>query len=176
MLGYSNFNSSKSSSKFLQSVEKSIQSDLNKAASDVAKALNIHDFYSAHVLDYCEGYYTPSPVVNLTSDPSKNTTNCSNHTALFHFDPATIIQKELKPGVNLTDLKWPSAVQDGIRGVELASKAMFVIYCIGAGAVGVTFIGTIIAISASGRFIAAVNFMTSMVSRGPQKSSGWSPY
>ena len=164
MLGQSTFNTSKSSSKILSSIESTIKSDLNKAIGDIAKELNIHDFYSAHVLDYCEGYYSPSPVTNLTSSPSKNVTHCSNQTALFHFDPAAIIQSELKPGVNLTELKWPKAVQDAVRAAELASKVMFVLYCIGVGAVGLALLGAILSLFASGRLSALVNFMVGSVS------------
>ena len=164
MLGQSTFNTSKSSSKLFSSIESSIKSDLNKVIGDIAKELNLHDFYSAHVLDYCEGYYTPGPVANLTESPSKNVTHCSNQTALFHFDPALIIQNELKPGVNLTDLKWPKAIQNTIRAIELASKVMFVLYCIGIGAVGLALVGAIISLFASGRLSAIVNVMLSTVS------------
>ena len=54
MLGQEVVHPPKTSSKTLSSIEKSIQKEINKAASDVAKALNIHDFYSVHVLDFCE--------------------------------------------------------------------------------------------------------------------------
>ena len=110
-----------------------------------------------------KGYYTPGPVANLTVHPSKNVTKCSNQTATFHFDPAKAIQNELKPGINLTDLKWPSAVEDGIQAAKLASNVMFVLYCIGIGAVGLALIGAIIGVFASGRFAAMVNSMLSFV-------------
>lgn len=110
-----------------------------------------------------QGYYTPSPVSNPTSHPSKNTTHCSNQSALFHFDPASVIQKELKPGLNLADLKWPSAIKDTIRVVKVATNAMFVIYCIGAAAAGLALIGALVGMFASGRLSAMVNFMTCMV-------------
>ncbi len=163
MLGQATFNTSKSSSKLLNSIESTIKSDLNKAVSDVAREFNIKDFYSAHILDYCEGYYTPGPVQNLTTTVSENVTHCSNQTTMFHFDPANVIQSELKPGINLTDLKWPSAIQDGIRAIELASKVMFVVYCIGASAVGVALLGAILGIFFSGRLSAVVNVMIATV-------------
>ena len=163
MLGQATFNTSKSSSKILNSIESTIKDDLNKVAGDIAKEFNIKDFYSAHILDYCEGYYTPGPVQNLTTTVSENVTHCSNQTAMFHFDPASIIQSELKPGVNLTDLKWPSAIQDGIRAIELASKVMYVIYCIGASAVGVALLGAILGMFATGRLSAIVNVMVATV-------------
>ena len=42
---------SKSHSSALSSVEASVK---DKAVSDIAKGLHIHDFYSMHMMDYCE--------------------------------------------------------------------------------------------------------------------------
>ncbi|CAF9929599.1 MAG: hypothetical protein HETSPECPRED_007412 [Heterodermia speciosa] len=163
MLGRLTLNTSSSHSSLLNSIESSIKGDINGLVADVAKKLNIHDFYSAHILDYCEGFYTPSAVANLTAHPSKNVTKCSNQTATFHFDPAKAIQDELKPGINLTDLKWPSKVQDGLTAVKLASNVMFVLYCIGIAAIGVALIGALIGVFAAGRFAAMINTMLSFL-------------
>ena len=111
-----------------------------------------------------KGYYEPGPIANLTTHPKKNVTKCSNQTATFHFDPAKAIQDELKPGINLTYLKWPSAVENGIQSAKLASNVMFVLYCIGIGAVGLALIGALIGVFASGRLVAMVNTMLSIVS------------
>ncbi|CAF9918121.1 MAG: hypothetical protein ALECFALPRED_000566 [Alectoria fallacina] len=146
MLGRTTLDTSKTSSSILKSLTNTIQKDVNEAISDVAKILNIHDFYSAHILDYCEGFYTPSPTANLTSQPSKNITYCSNETSFFHFDPGAVIQNELKPGVNLTDLKWPSAIQDGVHAVEDATDIMFVLYFIGAATTGVALIAALVGV------------------------------
>ncbi|KAL2040420.1 hypothetical protein N7G274_006863 [Stereocaulon virgatum] len=162
MLGHNVVNAPKTSSKTLNSIGNSVQKDINKAASDVAKAINIHDFYSVHVLDFCEGYYTPSPIANTSSTPAKNVTSCSNQTALFHFDATAILQQELKKGINLTELQWPSAVQDGIRAAALASKVMFVVYCIGTTTTALSFIGALISLFALGRLSALVNLAVSM--------------
>lgn len=54
MLGRLTPNASKSHSPLLNSVESSIKGDINSLAADIAKDLHIHDFYSAHILDYCE--------------------------------------------------------------------------------------------------------------------------
>lgn len=54
MLGRTTLDTSKTSSSILKSITNTVQKDVNTAISDVAKTLNIHDFYSAHMLDYCE--------------------------------------------------------------------------------------------------------------------------
>ena len=164
MLGRTTLNTSKSSSSILNSLENSVKGEVNDVIADVARKLNIHDFYSAHLLDYCEGYYTPSAVQNSTSDPRKNVTRCSNHTAMFHFDPTAVIQKELKPGINLTDLHWPSAIKDAAHAVDIASKVMFVLYCIGVAATGFALLLAFLGVISGGRLASLVNNMLSFVS------------
>ncbi|KAL8694492.1 MAG: hypothetical protein Q9224_003561 [Gallowayella concinna] len=157
MLGRTTLNTSKTSSSLLNSIGNSIKGEVNDLIGDIARKLNIHDFYSAHILDYCEGYYTPGPIANQTVDPDKNVTRCSNQTAMFHFDPSTVIQKELKPGISLADLHWPSAIKDAVHAVELASKAMFVIYCIGAAATGLALVGAFLGVFLDGRAAPLIN-------------------
>ncbi|KAL8848201.1 MAG: hypothetical protein Q9221_006770 [Calogaya cf. arnoldii] len=168
MLGRTTLDTSKSSSSFLNSIENSIKGEVNDLIADVAKALNIHDFYSAHLLNYCEGYFTPGPLANKTVDPDKNVTQCSNRTALFHFDPTAAIQKELKPGISLADLRWPSAIKDAVHTVEIASKAMFVLYCVGTAAAGLALVGSFLGVLSDGRTAPLVNNALASVSTIPR--------
>ncbi|KAL9106387.1 MAG: hypothetical protein Q9227_008588 [Pyrenula ochraceoflavens] len=153
------FNTSDGDGGFFSNLENSLEGDINNlinnATSDIAQKLHIKDFYIAHVMDYCEGFYTPNSTV---SDPSENITRCSNRTALFHFDPTKIIQSELAPGVNLTDLKWPDQIHDAVKAVEVASKVMFVFYCIGIAFAGLAVLGAGWGLVASGRITAFLNF------------------
>ena len=154
------FNTSDGNGGLLSGILNSIEGDLNSLegdiASDIAKDFGIHDFYSAHIMNYCEGFYTPN-----TTDPHahENITHCSNKTALFHFDPTAIIQSELKPGINLTDLHWPDAITNGVKAIEVASKVMFVLYCIGIAFTGLALLGAIWGFIANGRLSAFVNSM-----------------
>ncbi|KAI4138343.1 MAG: hypothetical protein L6R39_006835 [Caloplaca ligustica] len=163
MLGRLTLNTSKSSSSLLNTIENSVKGEVNDLVADIARKLNIHDFYSAHLLDYCEGYYTPGAIANATNDPHKNVTRCSNHTAMFHFDPTSAIQKELKPGINLTDLHWPSAIKDAVHAVEIASKIMFVLYCIGVAATGLALLGAFLGVLSGGRIAALFNNALSLL-------------
>lgn len=54
MFGELSLNTSVTGSSFLNNLTGDIQKDINDVISDVAETLNIHDFYSAHILDYCE--------------------------------------------------------------------------------------------------------------------------
>lgn len=54
MLGRLTLDTNKTQSSLLNSIENSIKGDINDLVAGVAKKLNIHDFYSAHIMDYCE--------------------------------------------------------------------------------------------------------------------------
>ncbi|KAL8963360.1 MAG: hypothetical protein Q9183_005020, partial [Haloplaca sp. 2 TL-2023] len=157
MLGRLTLNTSQTSSSFLNSLAEDITDSVNDVIDSVADELNIHDFYSAHLLNYCEGYYTPSPVSNSTSDPTKNITKCSERSSMFHFDPSAIIQDELKPGISLADLEWPDTIKDAVRAVEIASRAMFVMYCVGVAATGLALIGAFYGVVKGGRIAFLLN-------------------
>ena len=75
-----------------------------------------------------------------------------------------ILQSELNPKYNLTDLKWPSGIEEAIAAIETASKVMFLLYCIGVGFAGLAFIGALAGLLAGGRLSAAVNMVLDMVS------------
>jgi hypothetical protein len=55
-------------------LESDVASFENEVADMLAKKLGIHEFYSLHLMDGCDGYFTP----NATSpDPGFNVTNCT---------------------------------------------------------------------------------------------------
>lgn len=64
MLGGLTLNTSATGSSFLNNLAGEIQDNLNDAISDVAETLNIHDFYSAHILDYCEVSRCPKVLIS----------------------------------------------------------------------------------------------------------------
>jgi hypothetical protein len=154
-------------SSIITDIEGDIQTAVDGVIEDIAHALHIHDFYSVHLLDYCEGYYEPSPIANATASPTKNVTHCSSQTSGFTFDPTAILQSELLPGINLSDLKWPSEIQDTIDAVNMATKATFVIYCIGVSFAGLAILGALFAVIGGGRLSALLNFMIASVSLRP---------
>jgi hypothetical protein len=181
MIGHTSiFNTSDGDGGFFSNIandiESDIQGEINNLTADVARAINIHDFYSAYILDFCEGYYSPNATVEPGhSKPRKNVTSCSNKTALFHFDPTKIIQNELKPGVNLSDIKWPDQIENSIKVLEGAGKAMFVLYCMGIAFTGIALIGAIAGLIMSGRMSALLNFFLCIVSPRIQLVLGYYP-
>ena len=84
-------------------------------------------------------------------------THCSNRTSLFVFDPTEILGNELNKTISLSDLKWPSAIQDAVKAVQIASRVMFICYSIGAACAGVAVLGAIAGILFWSRLTAFVN-------------------
>ncbi|KAJ4382889.1 hypothetical protein N0V86_002114 [Didymella sp. IMI 355093] len=143
---------------------------INDAIGEVTQRLGIDDFYSAHMLNYCEGQYTPAEAANATlsqSDIHKNVTECSRSKAMYKFDPTQIVEDALnKTGVDVTldDLNWPEDIDTGIKTLNALMGAMFVLYCIAIGLIFVSLIAAAVAVLLSGRLSACVNFLLSVLS------------
>jgi hypothetical protein len=114
-----------------------VQSDLTHAAADLAKAFGLYDFYSAHILNYCEGYFVPGPVPNATvpkNSISKNVVHCSHVDLLSVFDPQSILRQQLGVGgLGLDDLDWPTQMSTGLDALSKAQHAMKWLYVATAG-------------------------------------------
>jgi hypothetical protein len=142
-----------------------VSSEINQRVGDIAHQLGVDDFYSVHILDYCFGNYIPGVMPNATlaaSDIHKNVTDCSNMTALFHFNPTEIVEQRLnESGLNVTlgDLNWPADIQRGIDALHVLQTAVFVLYCIAIGLIFVSLVTAILAFFASGRLSACVNVL-----------------
>ena len=127
------------------------------------------DFYSAHLLDYCYGQYTPSESPNATlslSDIHKNVTGCSNRTAMYYFNPTQILEDALNSSgldVTLSDLEWPSDIQRGLDALRIVSLTAFVLYCIAIAAMFLALGAAAVAIFAQGRLSACVNFALALI-------------
>ncbi|KAF2172507.1 hypothetical protein M409DRAFT_50195 [Zasmidium cellare ATCC 36951] len=173
-IGYDVFDNSDSSSSdnavtsIIDNIGDSIQDEIEEGINDVAQDLGIHDFYSAHLMNYCEGFYVPGATPNSTVSKSqihKNVTECSNRTAMYNFDPQQIIQKELNNSVGdgvvnlVNDLDWPEDITNGIRALQVAAKATFVLYCIAIGFIGIALILAVVSIFSDGRLSALLNVM-----------------
>ncbi|KAF2831642.1 integral membrane protein-like protein [Ophiobolus disseminans] len=153
----------------LNTIPNEISESINDQIGDATARLGIQDFYSAHMLNYCEGQYTPAEVPNATvseSDISKNVTSCGKSRAMYRFDPTQIIQNALsKSGLNvsLKDLKWPEDIQSGIDALNALMSAMFVLYVLAICLIFVTLVAAVFAILTSGRLSACLNFVVAIL-------------
>ena len=149
-------------------IQTSINDKVNDAIDEVAQKVGIHDFYSVHLMTYCEGFYEPNGAVQPDgSMPSQNVTRCSNQTTMFHFNPKKVLESELNEGVSLSDLQWPDDINDGILVLQSASKAMFVFYIAGIALTGFALVAALFGVFSNGRIAIALSFSLSAVCSPP---------
>lgn len=133
----------------IDNITSSIEGDLNgivnDLADDLAQALGIKQWYSLHMMDGCEGTFSP----NATSKKaSYNVTNCTAPVGMYHFNPTATIQNELAENglnISLSDIDYPSDIQHGINDLNTALDATFVLYCIGIAGSGIAIFGALLA-------------------------------
>ena len=134
---------------------------IGSAADALTDRLNISDFYAVHIMNYCEGEFEPN---GTAPGASKNTTRCSRRNALFHFDPAGIIEEHLPSGITLQDLRWSDEIDKAINAVRAASIAQFVFWCLGIGFAGLALIVAAVTIFTNGRLTVCGVFVLSVLS------------
>ena len=150
-------------------VPDSIQEGVSEIAGTVTEDLGIEDFYSAHLLNYCFGQFTPTEAPNATlslKDIDKNITGCSERKAMFYFNPEDILQQALDSnglGITLTDLKWPEDIQRGLDALRLVGITSFVLYCLSIAFIFLALVAAVPALFASGRLAACLNLMITIL-------------
>ena len=107
-------------------LENDIESALNNTFESFARDLGLHDFYSFHVQDYCEGYYAPQ------GSSTRNVTHCGNNNGLKPFNLTQKLEQELtsKTGLNITleEINWPQSITDGFAAIRKGLIAVYVLY------------------------------------------------
>lgn len=122
----------------------------NDIADKLAGELGIKQWYSLHLMDMCEGTYTPNATV---SGAKANASRCTNQTAMYHFDLTQELNRQLQAGslhLNLSDINWPDKIQEGINELNTALDATFVLYAIAIAASGLSIITALIAVLVNG--------------------------
>lgn len=158
-------------SSLLTSLSNDINSEINERVGAVAARLGIEDFYSAHLLTYCQGQYTPAETPNATvsaSDITKNVTFCSPRKAMYRFDPDRIVSDALNKTtggrVTLSDINWPSDIDKGVRALNTLMAAMFVLYILAILFIFLSLLASLFAaLSHPGRASACVNLALAML-------------
>lgn len=150
----------------LDLIPDSIQDDAEALLNALIRRLGIHDFYTANLMSYCEGYYEPGAVPNATlklGSISRNFTYCSPRSADFQFDPKAALQRDLNASGNSwldvsADLDWPDEVDQGMKYVHIVQRVAFAVYCAAAGLIALATLASALAILFSeGRLSACGN-------------------
>jgi hypothetical protein len=145
-----------------------LQQGASKIASSIAKEIGIADFYVAHSLNYCEGYYVPGPVPNATLSAGQIKMNITNCTSLGKADfvPGDAIQATLNKtgtGLTLADLDWNTSIDDKVRQYQKYIKAFLILYAIGTGLSFLAFVLSIVWLFEGHRSVAAITGVLSFL-------------
>jgi hypothetical protein len=128
-----------------------IGDELNDIEDDIADKLSaelgISQWYSIHVMTACEGNFSP----NATAPGAGyNTTNCSSQQTGYQFNLTEVLDREISVGpldLNAADIPIPDDISDAVTYVNKFLLSIFVLFCIGAGFTGLSFLGSIAALS-----------------------------
>lgn len=139
--------------------------DLGNAAASaaggaIADAINLKDFYSAHLMTFCQGDFKPDA---KDPDASEDVSECSERQASFVFDPEAIFSSILPNGVSLSDLGWPDELTTAMESVKTATRAMYFFYMVGISMAGIAMIGAVFGILAYERTVAMANLGVNVV-------------
>lgn len=106
------------------------------------------------------------------SDPNTNdtrTTKCSDVDGLKPFNPIEIFERELVPGVSVSDLGIPQEVTDNVETLAAAYKALFLTLVIGIALAGLSLVFALVVGWKESRliaFLAAIVALLAFLSLG----------
>ena len=135
-------------------VEEEVKEDIKKIGASIAKEIGLKDFYSIHIMNHCEGYFSP----NGTS--KRNVTYCSGGAATSAFNLTAHLQQELNQtglDFNLTNMGWTKDIDEGFHTLKLAFDACFILYVMGIIFTGLAFLSAFVAMVWEGRLTALLN-------------------
>jgi len=137
---------------------------VSSLTTSLAHSLGIEDFYAVHVLDYCEGSYTPQSTPNATlsfKNIHQNVSRCSGRGSGINFTPGQAIQQTLDrtgTGITLKDLNWDEDIDNKVHDLQILLKVMLAFYCLAIAFAFFTMIGSLVHLikPTSGRGTSAV--------------------
>ncbi|KAI9721618.1 MAG: hypothetical protein M1828_005109 [Chrysothrix sp. TS-e1954] len=130
------------------------KNDVNKEIQKLAKDVGLHDFYSIHILNFCEGYFKHN-------SSARNVTHCSGSSGSFSFNPNQTLGNDMSNSsshLSLDQIHWPKAITEGIRDIKWVFQLMFVLYCFGLVCICFAFLANIAGVARTeGRLIPLIN-------------------
>ncbi|KAG8162259.1 hypothetical protein KVR01_008024 [Diaporthe batatas] len=138
-----------------------LQDIQNDIADKLAKELGIKEFYSVHLVDLCQGDFSPKPT---DPDATFDVENCTEPFNYNLLNITALLDKQLGVGpfkLNLADLGLTNDIQDKLDDVPKIIQAIVAMYIIGAIFVLLTLFGSCGAVAlipnAAGRTIVMGN-------------------
>ncbi|PFH61040.1 hypothetical protein XA68_18357 [Ophiocordyceps unilateralis] len=115
-----------------------INQGVGRLADKVVGKLHLSHWYSMHIMDSCQGSFTP----NLTTpDAELKTTSCTTSDPTHRLNLTRLVDGQLNLGplnLSLADIGWPDSVQDKIDALNDALTGLFVVYVLAMGCSGLS--------------------------------------
>jgi len=164
------FNTTDSDGSFLDNLVNNVQGDVNDLAtditSDIASSLNLSDFYSVYMMNYCKGIYSPN--ASLTAENGSHVTRkaayCSPRNAMFHFNITKVVQDALPSPITLSSITWPKSITDAESTIRMASIAAETLYIIAIVLTGLALFSAIASLITTGRLSVCFNTVINALS------------
>ncbi|KAH7328129.1 actin cortical patch SUR7/pH-response regulator pali [Stachybotrys elegans] len=144
-------------------IQETVEGGLNDLTGGVADILadeiGISEWYSLHVMTYCQGQYRPNATAH---NAGLNVTECSDSSPDNRLNLTDILDQQLRVGpleLSLNDIDWPSDVQDAIQMLNNVLLGLFILYVLTMAFSGLTIIGTIVAVFLLSRGVVLINMV-----------------
>jgi len=119
---------------------------IGDAIDSVTEELGISEWYSLHVMNWCEGDFAPNTTV---VGAWYNTTNCTERAAGIRFNLTEILNHEISVGpikFNTNQIPLPDAIEKAIEDFNSALFALFVLFVLGAALSGFSILLNLVSI------------------------------
>lgn len=98
----------------------------------MAGAPHLHDFYSVHLLNFCQGDFAADPAPDGAApdaETSRHVTSCSSLTLSGSMNLRAMIEERTGAiGAHLLKSAWPEEIDRGLTALQSAQHAMLVLY------------------------------------------------
>ncbi|KAF4587414.1 SUR7 protein [Ophiocordyceps camponoti-floridani] len=140
---------------FEDKVRGKINDGVGRLTDKLVSRLHLAQWYSLHIMDACEGTYSP----NFTAPGAKvKTTRCTTSDPSNRLNLTRLVDSQLDLGplhLSLADMGWSDSVQDKIDGLNDALTGLFVVYVLAMGCSGLSMLA-----SMSAFFMPAMGILT----------------
>ncbi|KAI1498734.1 actin cortical patch SUR7/pH-response regulator pali [Biscogniauxia marginata] len=161
----------------LNDIGDGITDGLNDIANDyadrLAEELGISQWYSLHIMTACEGDFAPNAT---TPGAWYNTTNCTTQQPGVQLNLTEVLTREIDAGpldINVADIPLPDAIAETVEYLNSFLLALFILYVLGSGFSGLSFLGAVVALTLRHRRSSSSNSNSIIgVGRGAMLANG----
>ncbi|KXJ95622.1 actin cortical patch SUR7/pH-response regulator pali [Microdochium bolleyi] len=122
---------------------------IGDVVDEITEKLGISQWYSLHVMNWCEGDFAPN---STAVGAWYNTTNCTERAAGISFNLTEILNHEISIGpldFNTNEIPLPDRIESAVEQLNSALYALFILFVLAAAFSGFTILLTLVTIVTS---------------------------